>query len=53
MYAVNPGEEPRKVDEWSTWEYSPRTKRAVGMHYYCSWGALMNAVLKLGRSIQL
>jgi hypothetical protein len=53
MYAVNPGEAPRRVDEWSTWEYNPRTKRAVGMHYYCSWGALMNAVLKLGRSIQL
>lgn len=53
MYAVNSGEKPSRTDEWSTWEYNPRTKKAVGMHYYCSWGALMNAVLKMGRAIQI
>ena len=51
MYAVNPGEEPSRTDEWSTWTYYPRHKKAVGMHYYCSWGALMMDIVRLGRSI--
>lgn len=46
-YAVNPGEEPRKVDEWSTWTWLPKQKAAYGQHYYCSWGTLMNRLFDL------
>lgn len=46
-YAVNKGEAPSKADQWSTWDYNPRTKRAVGMHYYCSWSALLGAVFSI------
>jgi hypothetical protein len=52
-YAVNPGEEPSRVDQRATVKYDPRTKRVVLMHYYCSWGDLMNQVFKLGRALQL
>lgn len=52
-YAVNDGEAPSKVDTYSTWTYNPRTRSAYGMHYYCSWGALMQRVLDLGRLVQL
>lgn len=52
-YAVNAGEAPSKTDTYSTWDYNPRTRRAVGMHYYCSWSALMRAVLDMGRVMQL
>lgn len=44
-YAVNPGEEPSRTDESSTWTWNPRTKKAYGQHYYCSWGSLMNRLL--------
>ena len=52
-YAVNPDEAPSKVDKYSTWTYNPRTRTAYGMHYYCSWGALMRAVFDMGRVMQL
>lgn len=48
QYAVNKGEVPSRTDEWSTWRYNPRTRSAYGMHYYCSWGALMDRVLGIG-----
>lgn len=52
-YAVNPGEALTKVDTESTWTYNPRTRTAYGMHYYCSWGALLQRVIDLGRVMQL
>lgn len=52
-YAVNPGEAVSKVDKWSTWAYNPLTRAAYGMHYYCSWGALLQRVYDLGRITRL
>lgn len=50
-YPVNPGEEATRTDKWATGKYSPRTRTLVAMHYYCSWGALLNDVFRLGRAI--
>jgi len=52
-YAVNPGEMPTKVDKQSTWTYNPRTRAAYGMHYYCSWGALMQRISDLSRVMHI
>ena len=46
-YAVNEGESPSRVDEWSTWHWLPSKKAAYGQHYYCSWGALINRLFDL------
>lgn len=46
-YAVNPGEEPRKIDEWSTWRWNPKKKTAYGQHYYCSWGSLIGRMFDM------
>lgn len=51
-YAVNQGGALDHQDEWSTWTYSPKSKQAYGMHYYCSWGHLMQQVLDLGRLVR-
>ena len=43
-----PAEGSTKIDPWSTWDYSPATKNVRnGRHYICSWGSLMNALLKI------
>lgn len=47
MYSVNEGEEPRVIDEWSTWHWVPKYKAAYGQHYYCSWGTLMERLFDL------
>lgn len=52
-YAVNKGENPTKTDTWGTGKYYPKSKKLVVMHYYCSWGALLQEIFKLGRFIQL
>lgn len=46
-YAVNEGEQPSKADEWSTWTWLPKQKKAYGQHYYCSWGSLMRDLFDL------
>jgi hypothetical protein len=51
-YPVNPGGPTMKTDDPSRGFrviYSPRSRRWVARHYYCSWGALMQGVLELGR----
>lgn len=46
-YHVNPGDDKTRVDTYSTWHYSNKTKKAYGMHYYCSWGALMDRLFEM------
>jgi hypothetical protein len=52
-YPVNEGDTNLRTDKWATGKYFPSQKKLVVMHYYCSWGALINEVFKLGRAIQL
>lgn len=52
-YAVNAGDKTLRTDTSATGKYFPSQKKLVVMHYYCSWGALLNEVLKFGRAIQL
>lgn len=47
-YAVNPGGPQTQVDRRLAVDYNPRTGRIVPLHYYCSWGTLMNAVVQYG-----
>lgn len=47
-YAVNEGEEPSKVDTYSTWKWIPKRGVVGGQHYYCSWGTLMTRILQTG-----
>lgn len=50
-YPANPDTEPehyRPAEERSTWTYDPAAKGfRGGMHYYCSWGALMTRILEI------
>lgn len=52
-YPANKGDSNLVTDKWGTGHYSPKRKDLVVMHYYCSWGALMNQVIALGRRIQV
>jgi len=52
-YPVNPGDTKTTTDEWGTGKYFPSTKKLVVMHYYCSWGALMTDIFKLGRAMRI
>lgn len=36
-----------KADDQSTWVYTPRTKSVVGVHYGCSWNALLSAIVQI------
>ena len=50
-YPVNQGDANLHQDKWATGHYLPRTKQLVVLHYYCSWGALLQQVIALGRVI--
>lgn len=47
------GDHLNHQDKWGTGHYFPKTKRLVVQHYYCSWGTLMNEVIRLGRFINI
>ena len=52
-YPVNPGEEPRAQDkDYYYVYYHPRAKKFVPMHYYCSWGALMEDIFALHKRMR-
>lgn len=40
------------LDKNSYWTYSPKRRAAYGMHYECSWGAILQQVLDLGRLVR-
>lgn len=48
-YEINRGTgfEHMHTDEWSTWTWLPREKKAYGQHYYCSWSSLMTRLFDL------
>jgi hypothetical protein len=48
-YPVNEGDTCLRTDTWATGKYYPSKKALVAMHYYCSWGALLEDVFRLGR----
>lgn len=51
-YPVNEGDKALHQDKgWATGHYAPRSKQLVALHYYCSWGMLLNQVFALGRKI--
>lgn len=51
-YQVDPDSPKTRVDDNSTWHVDPRSKRAYGQHYYCSWGSLMGRLMKSAPELQ-
>lgn len=50
-YAANKGGPTDHVDKaaFLSGDYDPRSGTFVPLHYYCSWGVLMDAVVRLHR----